>query len=79
MPASTRGTATLAVVPVDDPVVPALSLVSLAMSCAQQGQQVVVADLASGAPAANLLDAADAGGPHGECGRRAAGRGGPRA
>ena len=46
----------LAVVPVDDPEVAALSLVSLAVSCAQEGRKVVVADLASGAPAARLLD-----------------------
>ena len=55
---SSRGTANLAVVPVDDPVVPALSLVALAMSFAQQGRRVVLADLAGGAPAAKLLDAA---------------------
>jgi capsular polysaccharide biosynthesis protein len=45
----------LAVVPVDDPKVAALSLVSLAVSRAQEGQKVVVADLASGAPAGMLL------------------------
>ena len=56
MPASRGGTAALAVVPVDDPAVAALSLVSMAISSAQEGQQVVVADLASGAPAARLLD-----------------------
>ena len=55
VPAS-RGTAALAVVPVDDPAVAALSLVSMAVSSAQKGHQVVVADLASGAPAARLLD-----------------------
>jgi capsular polysaccharide biosynthesis protein len=47
--------ASLAVVPVDDPRVAALSLMSLAISCAQQGMQVVVADLAAGAPAAGLV------------------------
>jgi capsular polysaccharide biosynthesis protein len=57
---SGRGTA-LAVVPVDDLRVPALSLVSLAVSCAEQGQRVVVADLCSGAPAAKLLGTRDPG------------------
>jgi capsular polysaccharide biosynthesis protein len=55
VPKRSRGTATLAIVPVDDLQVAALSLVSLAVSCAQQGQQVVMADLATGAPAAGLL------------------------
>lgn len=45
----------LAVVPVDDPKVAALSLVSLAVSRAQEGQKVVVADLASGVPVGRLL------------------------
>ena len=54
LPARSRGAA-LAVVPVDDPRAAALSLVSLAVSCAQEGKQVVVADLASGTPAAGLL------------------------
>ena len=56
VPASRGRTAALAVVPVDDPAVAALSMVSMAMSSAQEGHQVVVADLASGAPAARLLD-----------------------
>jgi capsular polysaccharide biosynthesis protein len=56
VPISPGGRAALAVVPVDDPKVAALSLVSLAVSRAQEGQKVVVADLASGAPAAMLLD-----------------------
>jgi capsular polysaccharide biosynthesis protein len=47
--------AALAVVPVDDPWAAALSVVSLAVSRAQQGELVVLADLASGAPAARLL------------------------
>jgi hypothetical protein len=47
--------AALAVVPVDDPWAAALSVVSLAASRAQQGELVVLADLASGAPAARLL------------------------
>jgi Mrp family chromosome partitioning ATPase len=57
VPTRSRGAATLAIVPVDDLQVAAVSLVSLAVSCAQQGQQVVVADLARGAPAAGLLRA----------------------
>jgi capsular polysaccharide biosynthesis protein len=52
--ASSRGTS-LAVIPVDDPRVPALSLVSLAISGAQRGMRVVVADLAADAPAGGLL------------------------
>ena len=51
----------LAVVPVDDVHIPALCLVSLAVSRARQGAQVVVADLCDGAPAARLLGAADPG------------------
>jgi capsular polysaccharide biosynthesis protein len=53
-----RGVDVLAVVVVDDPVAAALPLVSLAMSSARQGKRVVVADLASGAPAARLLGSA---------------------
>jgi capsular polysaccharide biosynthesis protein len=49
--------AALAIVPVDDPRLAALSVASLAESCAQRGRQVVVADLCSGAPAAALLGA----------------------
>lgn len=49
--------ASLAVVPVDDLRVPALSLVALAESRAAGGERVVVADLARGAPAAKLLGA----------------------
>lgn len=47
--------AALAVVAVDDTSVPALSLVSLALSCAREGRSVVLADLCPGAPAARLL------------------------
>jgi len=61
VPGSSRGLAALAVVPVDDLQVPALSVVSLAVSCAREGKQVVVADLCNGAPAAKLLGAADSG------------------
>ncbi|MBV9384063.1 MAG: hypothetical protein JOY82_02710 [Streptosporangiaceae bacterium] len=56
-----RGVAALAVVPVDDVEVPALSLVSLAVSCARGGKQVVVADLCGDAPMARLLGAAEPG------------------
>lgn len=61
VPAGSPGTASLAVVSVDDPRVPAMSLVSLAVSCAREGKRVVVADLCTGAPAARLLGAADPG------------------
>jgi hypothetical protein len=49
------GVASLAVVPVDDRLVPAVALVSLAVSWAERGKKVVVADLCHGAPAARLL------------------------
>jgi hypothetical protein len=55
------GAATLAVIPIGDTQVAALSLVSLAWGCAQEGSRVVVADLCSGAPAARLLGAKDPG------------------
>jgi capsular polysaccharide biosynthesis protein len=55
-----RGSA-LAVVPVDDTRVAALSVVSLAVSLAQQDARVVVADLCSGAPAAKLVGVKDPG------------------
>jgi capsular polysaccharide biosynthesis protein len=51
----------LAVVPVDDVHIPALCLVSTAVSHARKGTQVVVADLCDGAPAARLLGAAEPG------------------
>jgi capsular polysaccharide biosynthesis protein len=57
VPARSGGAPGLAVVAVDSPQAVAPSLVSLAVSCAQGGQQVVVADLARGAPAARLLGA----------------------
>jgi hypothetical protein len=47
--------AALVIVPVDDPVVAAQSVVSLALTYARDGRKVVLADLASGAPAAKLL------------------------
>lgn len=61
VPARSRGLIALAVVPVDEPQVAALSLVSLAVSCAEQGLRVVVADLCPGAPAGRLLDSASPG------------------
>ena len=53
----TRRAAALALVPVDEPKVAALSLVSLAVSCAREGKRVVLVDLVSGAPAACLVGA----------------------
>jgi capsular polysaccharide biosynthesis protein len=61
VPSSPRGPANLAVVPVDDVHVPAACLVALAVSCAQRGLRVVVADLCDDAPAARLLGASDPG------------------
>jgi capsular polysaccharide biosynthesis protein len=55
VPDAAQGAATLAVIPVDNARIAALSVASLAVSCAQQGQQVILADLCSGAPAARLL------------------------
>ena len=57
VPGSSSGVASLAVVPVDDLRVPALALMSLAVSCAKDGRKVVVADLCDGAPAARLVGA----------------------
>jgi capsular polysaccharide biosynthesis protein len=61
VPAGSPGMAALAVVPVDEPQVAALSLTSLAVSTAKQGFKVVMADLCPGSPAARLLGAADPG------------------
>ena len=61
VPPSSRGPASLALVPLDDMQVPAVCLVSLAVTFARQGKQVVIADLCSGAPAARLLGATDSG------------------
>ena len=47
--------AALAVVALDDERAAALAVISLALSCAKEGKQVVVADLSSGAQAAGLL------------------------
>ena len=58
---SSRGLASLAVVPVDDTNVPALCVAALAVSCARRGLQVMVADLGRGAPVAALLGLAEPG------------------
>ena len=55
VPARAGGAAALAVVAVDNAKEVAPSLVTLAVSYAQEGKQVVLADLADGAPAARLL------------------------
>lgn len=60
-PEYSRRAAALAVVPVDDPRVPALALASLALSRAGQGKRVVVADLCEGAPVARLLGTGEPG------------------
>jgi capsular polysaccharide biosynthesis protein len=49
------GRASLAVVTVDDPVVPALSIISTAFSCIQEGGRVVLADLTPKADASRML------------------------
>jgi capsular polysaccharide biosynthesis protein len=61
LPGSSRGAAALAVVAVDNAQAAAVPLVSLAVSCAQEGRTVVVADLSGGAHAAHLLSAGDPG------------------
>jgi hypothetical protein len=53
--------ASLAVVPVDDAEIPAVCLVSLALTCAQRGLHVVLADLCPGTPAARLLQVTEPG------------------
>jgi len=55
MPARAGGPAALAVVAVDNAAEVAPSVVALAVSYAREGKQVVLADLAGGAPAARLL------------------------
>ena len=59
--ASSPSLATLAVVPVDEPQVAALSLATLAVSYAQQGRRVIVADLFGGSPAGRWLGATEPG------------------
>ena len=55
------GGAALAVVSVDNASAVASSIASLAVSCAQEGRRVVLADLSAGAPAARLLGAGEPG------------------
>ena len=55
VPRSTQGPAGLAIVAVDNAPVVARVVAALATSCANQGNQVVVADLSSGAHMAHLL------------------------
>jgi capsular polysaccharide biosynthesis protein len=55
IPAPSRGAAALVVIPSDDPQVAAVSVVSLAVSLAQEGRRVVLVDLVTGAPAARLV------------------------
>ena len=50
-----RGVSGLALIAVDNEDVAAATLVSLAVSCAQEGKRVILADLSSGARAARLL------------------------
>jgi capsular polysaccharide biosynthesis protein len=61
VPQARGGPAGLAVVPVDDVHLPAVCLVSLAVSRAKEGLKVVLADLGKGAPAAALLGNAEPG------------------
>jgi O-antigen/teichoic acid export membrane protein/capsular polysaccharide biosynthesis protein len=56
-----RGVSGLALISVDNEDVAAATLVSLAVSCAQEGKRVVVADLSDGARAAGLMGAGTAG------------------
>jgi capsular polysaccharide biosynthesis protein len=61
VPSGSRGMACLAVVAVDNAQAAALPLVSLAVSCAQDGRKVVLADLSGGASAARLAGAGEPG------------------
>ncbi len=61
VPGSSRGPATLAVVAVDDARVVAQVVASLAVSCAAEGKEVVVADLSGGAYLARRLGVRDPG------------------
>jgi len=56
-----QGGASLAVVAADDTVVPALAIVSLALSCVRDGKRVILADLTSGTEAGRLLGCAEPG------------------
>jgi hypothetical protein len=61
VPGSSRGPASLAVVAVDDPRIVAQAVVSLAVSCAAEEKQVMVADLSGGTYLARLLGISDPG------------------
>lgn len=61
MPEESDRVAGLAVVPVDDADVAALAVTALAVSYAQEGKRVAVADLWQGTPAARLLGIGDPG------------------
>ena len=52
-----HGSTALAVVPVDNAPAVAPSVASLAITCAQEGRRVVLADLSAGSPAARMLGA----------------------
>jgi capsular polysaccharide biosynthesis protein len=54
-------TATLALVSVDSSQSASLCIVALALSCVDQGQRVVIADLVPGRPAARLIDTSEPG------------------
>jgi len=56
-----RGVSSLALIAVDNEDVAAVTLISLAVSCAQEGKRVVLADLSGGARAAHLLGTGAAG------------------
>jgi capsular polysaccharide biosynthesis protein len=61
LPPGSGGAIALAVVAVDDVDVAALSVASLAVSCANEGKRVVLADLCRGARAARLIGVRDPG------------------
>jgi capsular polysaccharide biosynthesis protein len=61
LPEEPGGAPALAVVPVDDPRPAVLAVLSLALSCAEQGMQVLVADLSDGGLVARQLRVRDRG------------------
>ena len=70
VPRSTHGPAGLAIVAVDNAPVVAQAVVALAASYASQGNQVVAADLSSGADMAHLLGVKRPRSPRGQPQRR---------
>jgi capsular polysaccharide biosynthesis protein len=56
-----QGRASLAVVAADDPIVPALSIVSTALACVRDGRRVIVADLTPRGDAGRLLGCTEPG------------------